>query len=167
MPTFYLRVLQPELGQLTGTAVFVSNVIRCANLPFLPGKMTDTPLLLYLVLPTVVVKSRMRRTIAMLAAGFARDVQGSGRNLLDSSAPAPSLMPATLPGLTATQAVDMLCSREITAVEYVEALFDRYYGGGFECLNSWITINETMVTSSSSLPPRAASYRIVAHVGQR
>ena len=51
----------------------------------------------------------------------------------------------TLPGLTATQAVAMLCARQISAVEYVTALYDHYMDGGYECNNPFITYNLTMV----------------------
>lgn len=69
------------------------------------------------------------------------------RGLLQASAPSSSVTPAntSLPDLTATQAIAMLCARDVTSVEYVQALFDRYDSGGFECLNAFISLNRTKV----------------------
>ena len=41
--------------------------------------------------------------------------------------------------------MQLLCSRQITAVDYVEALYDRYESGGYECLNPFITYNISQV----------------------
>ena len=72
----------------------------------------------------------------------------AARSLL-ASAPASSVVPAnsSLPDLTATQAIALLCAREITSVQYVQALFERYDSGGFECLNAFISLNRTQVTN--------------------
>ena len=66
---------------------------------------------------------------------------------LQASAPSSSVTPAntSLPDLSATQAIAMLCARDITSVEYVQALFDRYDTGGFECLNAFVSLNRTRV----------------------
>ena len=42
----------------------------------------------------------------------------------------------------------MLCARDVTAVQYVEALFDRYDSGGFECLNAFVSLNRTKVSTA-------------------
>ena len=54
-----------------------------------------------------------------------------------SQAPAPAVDFDTLPDLTATEVVQLLCSRAISAVDYVEALDERYTSGGFSCNNPW------------------------------
>ena len=66
---------------------------------------------------------------------------------LQASAPSSSVTPAntSLPDLSATQAIAMLCARDVTSVEYVQALFDRYDTGGFECLNAFVSLNRTRV----------------------
>ena len=56
---------------------------------------------------------------------------------------------ASLPDLTATQAIALLCARDITSAQYVQALFDRYDSGGFECLNAFISLNRTQVCHQS------------------
>lgn len=68
------------------------------------------------------------------------------RSLLQS-VPAPAVEPATtnVALLPATEAIAMLCSRNITSVAYVQALFDYYDSGGFACLNSFITMNRPQV----------------------
>ena len=78
------------------------------------------------------------------------------RDLLQSI-PAPSLAPAQLSDanlrlLTATQAVSLLCSRQITAVQYVTALDNYYRSSGYECTNPWITYNITQVSCTPSTP---------------
>ena len=92
----------------------------------------------------------------MYAAGAVAE-KAMPRSLL-ASAPAPSVTPAntSLPDLTATQAIAMLCARDVTAVQYVEALFDRYDSGGFECLNAFVSLNRTKV---STAPCRACIHR--------
>lgn len=51
--------------------------------------------------------------------------------------PAPTLSPAPapstseLPFLSATEAQELLCSRTVTTVQYVQALLDHYESGGF------------------------------------
>lgn len=45
----------------------------------------------------------------------------------------------------------MLCSRKMTAVQYVQALFGYYDAGGFECLNAFISLNRTQVRSSEAV----------------
>ena len=57
------------------------------------------------------------------------------------------VMPAntSLADLTATQAIAMLCARDTTSAAYVQALFDRYDSGGFECLNAFISLNRSRV----------------------
>ena len=68
-----------------------------------------------------------------------------------SSGPSPSLSPAPapsfseLPFLSATEAQELLCSRTVTTVQYVQALLDFYQSGGFSCLNAFITLNATQV----------------------
>lgn len=73
------------------------------------------------------------------------------RGLLQASAPSSSVTPAntSLPDLTATQAIARLCARDVTSVEYVQALFDRYDSGGFECLNAFVSLNRTKVKLKS------------------
>ena len=56
----------------------------------------------------------------------------------------------TLPDLTATEAVAMLCSRQMSAVEYVSALYEHYEEGGYECNNPFITYNISQVALASS-----------------
>ena len=67
-----------------------------------------------------------------------------------ASAPAAPTTPAnaSLPDLTATQAIARLCARDVTAVQYVQALFARYDGGGYECLNAFISLNRTKVKTA-------------------
>ncbi|KAL3142981.1 hypothetical protein ABBQ38_003263 [Trebouxia sp. C0009 RCD-2024] len=67
-----------------------------------------------------------------------------GRALLQS------VTPASLPNLTAVEAVALLCSRNITAVEYVTALNDRYENGGYSCNNPWITYNISKVLEDAA-----------------
>ena len=64
----------------------------------------------------------------------------------NSPAPSPFSLDS-LPELTATEAVALLCSRQITAVEYVQSLLDRL-DSGWECLNAFSTINTTQVGGS-------------------
>ena len=63
-------------------------------------------------------------------------------------APTPGISssPAELP---AYEVVELLCARNITAVEYVEALLEKYEEGGYECLNIFITLNVTRVRQHS------------------
>ncbi|KAL0026963.1 hypothetical protein WJX79_003281 [Trebouxia sp. C0005] len=44
----------------------------------------------------------------------------------------------------------MLCSRKMTAVQYVQALFGYYDAGGFECLNAFISLNRTQVLADAA-----------------
>ena len=60
-----------------------------------------------------------------------------------SSEPAATINVASLP---ATEAIALLCSRNITSVAYAQALFDYYDDGGFACLSSFITLNRTQVS---------------------
>ena len=68
------------------------------------------------------------------------------REVLQAAAPAASLTPAQtdLTELSATEAVAQLCSRTITAVDYVQALFARL-DAGWSCINSFQTLNRTRV----------------------
>lgn len=62
--------------------------------------------------------------------------------------PAPALAPASgssLPELDATEAVLLLCSRNITARQYLESLFDRLYSG-FTCLSAFQYVNVSLVS---------------------
>lgn len=79
---------------------------------------------------------------------YAAGASAARRDVLQASAPAASLTPAQteLAELTATQAIAQLCSRNITAVEYVEALFARL-DSGWSCINSFQTLNRSMVRS--------------------
>ncbi len=74
------------------------------------------------------------------------------RSLLANSTSPSTLSPAntSITDLTATQAIAMLCSRNMTAVQYVQALFGHYDAGGFECLNAFISLNRTQVGSSEA-----------------
>jgi mandelamide amidase len=87
-------------------------------------------------------------------ACFSAEATGSARALLQTSASAPATSltpsPAAMAALTATQAIDMLCSRNITAVDYVQGLFSFYDQGGFGCLNSWITLDRTKVLADAA-----------------
>ena len=71
----------------------------------------------------------------------------SYRALLAISTAASTVTPAntSMVDLTATQAIAMLCARDMTAVQYVQALFSHYDTGGFECLNAFISLNRTQV----------------------
>lgn len=64
---------------------------------------------------------------------------------MQTASPPASGIDNSLPDLTAVQAVALLCARNVTAVEYVNALNDRYVTGGFSCNNPWITYNITQV----------------------
>lgn len=59
--------------------------------------------------------------------------------------PAPAVDFDNLPDLPASEAVELLCSRAITAVDYVEALDSRYQSGDYACNNPWITYNISKV----------------------
>lgn len=80
-------------------------------------------------------------------------------NVQAQSAPlqAPSMM--ELPDLPATKILEILCSRTITATDYVEALVDRYQSGGFECLNSFIVYNTSKVSLSINNSKHYGRYR--------
>lgn len=65
------------------------------------------------------------------------------RHLLQADVAPASINVALLP---ATEAVDLLCSRNITSVGYVQALFDHYDNGGFACLNSFITLDRAQAS---------------------
>lgn len=65
------------------------------------------------------------------------------RNIRLGQAPAPAQ--SDLPDLTAVQVVSLLCSRAITATEYVQALDERYMSGDFACNNPWISYNISKV----------------------
>jgi hypothetical protein len=49
----------------------------------------------------------------------------------------------SLTDLSATQAVDMLCNRDITAVQYASALLAK--AQEYECINAWAEINPAKV----------------------
>jgi len=72
------------------------------------------------------------------------------RSLLQTAAAPTSGTPATIDValLSATDAIALLCSRNITSVAYVQALFAHYDNGGFACLNSFITLNRPQVSLS-------------------
>ena len=78
-------------------------------------------------------------------AGSAPAVYGN-RQLTQAGAPAASLTPAQteLSELTATEAVARLCARDVTAVNYVQALLSRL-DAGWSCINSFQTLNRTKV----------------------
>ncbi len=69
------------------------------------------------------------------------------RSLLQTAAAPAGGSPATIDValLSATDAIALLCSRNITSVAYVQALFAHYDSGGFACLNSFITLNRPQV----------------------
>ena len=75
------------------------------------------------------------------------------RSLLQAAAAPASGAPATIDValLSATDAIAILCSRNITSVAYVQALFAHYDSGGFACLNSFITLNRPQVKLESRL----------------
>lgn len=68
-------------------------------------------------------------------------------------APLPAVIPLTpaptqssdLADLPAYEVIPLLCNRNVTARQYVQALLDRYQAGGYECLNMWINFNATKV----------------------
>ncbi|KAL3136240.1 hypothetical protein ABBQ32_007252 [Trebouxia sp. C0010 RCD-2024] len=70
--------------------------------------------------------------VAIGAAELPRATSRLPRSLLQTSSSAPSVAPATIDvaGLSATDAVALLCSRNISSVAYVQALFDYYDQGG-------------------------------------
>jgi len=72
------------------------------------------------------------------------------RSLLQTVAAPASGAPATIDValLSAKDAIALLCSRNITSVAYVQALFAHYDNGGFACLNSFITLNRPQVNLS-------------------
>lgn len=72
---------------------------------------------------------------------------------------APSPGALDLAELTASQVVALLCARDITAVEYVQALNDRYEAGGYECLNAWITYNFTQVPDLANQPQESLTHK--------
>ena len=69
------------------------------------------------------------------------------RSLLQTAAAPASSAPAAIDValLSATDAIALLCSRNITSVAYVQALFAHYDTGGFACLNPFITLNRPQV----------------------
>ncbi|KAL0017720.1 hypothetical protein WJX77_008688 [Trebouxia sp. C0004] len=74
------------------------------------------------------------------------------RSLLQTAAAPASGAPATIDValLSATDAIALLCSRNITSVAYVQALFAHYDTGGFACLNSFITLNRPQVLADAA-----------------
>ncbi len=64
--------------------------------------------------------------------------------VLTPLAPAPGIATA-LTDLPAYEVVELLCARNITAVQYVEALLEKYESGGYECLNIFITLDVSRV----------------------
>ncbi|DBA99565.1 TPA: hypothetical protein ACH3X3_012144 [Trebouxia sp. C0006] len=74
------------------------------------------------------------------------------RSLLQTAAAPASGTPATIDValLSATDAIALLCSRNITSVAYVQALFAHYDNGGFACLNSFITLNRPQVLADAA-----------------
>ncbi|KAL0030242.1 hypothetical protein WJX77_004786 [Trebouxia sp. C0004] len=92
-------------------------------------------------------------------AGCAVQPASAGREMLQAAAPAASLMPAKtdLTELTATAAVALLCSRNITTVVYVQALLDRL-DAGWSCINSFQTLNRTkLMADAAAIDAKAAS----------
>ena len=77
------------------------------------------------------------------------------RSLLQTSASGPSAAPSTIDvtDLSATDAIALLCSRNITSVAYVQALFEHFDNGGFACLNSFITLDREQASVLSPLLP--------------
>ncbi|KAL0036071.1 hypothetical protein WJX79_001223 [Trebouxia sp. C0005] len=74
------------------------------------------------------------------------------RSLLQTAAAPASGASATIDValLSATDAIALLCSRNITSVAYVQALFAHYDSGGFACLNSFITLNRPQVLADAA-----------------
>lgn len=96
-----------------------------------------------------ILRSYVCRQNRAFSSGAAAHIGTSmaDRELLQAAAPAASLTPAQtdLSELTATEAVAMLCSRNVTAVDYVGALFARL-DAGWSCINSFQTLNRSMVS---------------------
>ncbi|DBA75672.1 TPA: hypothetical protein ACH3X2_009037 [Trebouxia sp. C0005] len=92
-------------------------------------------------------------------AGCAVQPTSAGREMLQAAAPAASLTPAEidLTELTATAAVALLCSRNVTTVAYVQALLDRL-DAGWSCINSFQTLNRTkLMADAAAIDAKAAS----------
>ncbi|KAL0048166.1 hypothetical protein WJX82_009095 [Trebouxia sp. C0006] len=92
-------------------------------------------------------------------AGCAVQPTRAGREMLQAAAPAASLTPAEtdLTELTATAAVALLCSRNVTTVAYVQALLDRL-DAGWSCINSFQTLNRTkLMADAAAIDAKAAS----------
>ena len=46
--------------------------------------------------------------------------------------------------------MDMLCSRQLTARQYLESLYDKLYAQGYSCLNAFQYVNVSRVSFISS-----------------
>eukprot|EP00891_Asterochloris_glomerata_P009220 jgi/Astpho2/9220/Aster-07177 len=100
----------------------------------------------------------MRGLVAMMAAIMIQTgtVQGS-RQILQAPAPAPAPVasliptsPANLYTLSATDAIALLCARNITATQYAQGLIDHYTSGGWSCINAFIGLNTTRVLQEAA-----------------
>ena len=94
---------------------------------------------------TVRLNLDCKHTKIWMPAGHRRLLQsGSGAGTVDTGPK------SGLPDLTAVEAVAMLCARNLTAVQYVTALNERYVSGGYSCNNPWITYNISKVQARSA-----------------
>ena len=60
---------------------------------------------------------------------------------------APSPSAEELTEMPATTVVNMLCSRQITARQYLESLYDKLFAQGYSCLNAFQYVNVSSVRS--------------------
>ncbi|KAK9829214.1 hypothetical protein WJX72_004532 [[Myrmecia] bisecta] len=92
----------------------------------------------------------MRSVLVVLALALCTGCSyatGSSRALLQS-APAPTLNPADLASLSAVEANKLLCSRQITTVQYVTALLAQK--AEWDCINAWAdSFNATLVLADA------------------
>lgn len=86
-------------------------------------------------------------TTGLGGVGCSRSTPQSNGSVASSS-----VTPAntTVVDLTATQAIAQLCARNITAVQYLQALLDHYDAGGFECLNAFISLNRSQILADAT-----------------
>jgi hypothetical protein len=74
---------------------------------------------------------------------FTQGVVIADRPICDASTGASKLTTEQIADLTSTEAIDLLCARKLTAVEYATALLER--AKKFECINSFAFLRPEQV----------------------
>ena len=70
----------------------------------------------------------------------------------------------SLTDLSAAQAVEMLCARDITAVQYASALLAK--AQEWECINAWAEIDPAKVKTVLECPCVLTAYRVMLRTSQ-